>query len=44
MEAENKEKTDPLDDVPTFHDFTQSTSIHGVNRVFDTSIKIKLRT
>jgi hypothetical protein len=37
----SEEKPDPLAGIPTFFDFTQTTSIHGVSRIFEGHFKIR---
>ena len=41
MEAKSKEKEDPLAGIPSFHDFTQSTSFHGVSYIFEGRFKFR---
>ena len=35
MAADSAENEDPLAGIPSFHDFTQSTTFHGVSYIFE---------
>ena len=41
MEDEAKPKADPLEGIPTFHEFTQATKFHGVAYIFMGTFRIR---